>query len=114
VQQLPHTLVIVVPFVVILLILSASNLIVKPRTKCNRHCVVWKQHTRLCPFSDAKSSLWVSLVCYVNTDQNGGLNIPKCLYQGDACVGKSALAQVFQSGGLTYPKAYLMVMLLSF
>lgn len=28
---------------------------------------------------------------------------------GDACVGKSALTQVFHSGGPTYPKNYLMV-----
>jgi hypothetical protein len=28
---------------------------------------------------------------------------------GDACVGKTALTQVFQSGGSTYPKNYMMV-----
>ncbi len=28
---------------------------------------------------------------------------------GDACVGKTALTQVAQSGGSTYPKNYMMV-----
>jgi len=32
----------------------------------------------------------------------------KLVIIGDACVGKSALTQVFQSGGSTYPKNYLM------
>lgn len=32
----------------------------------------------------------------------------KVVIIGDACVGKSALTQVFQSGGSTYPKNYLM------
>jgi len=32
----------------------------------------------------------------------------KVVIVGDACVGKSALTQVFQSGGSTYPKNYLM------
>lgn len=34
-----------------------------------------------------------------------------CLFciLGDCCVGKTALTQVFQSGGSTYPKNYLMV-----
>ena len=33
----------------------------------------------------------------------------KLIVVGDACVGKSAITQVFQSGGSTYPKNYLMV-----
>ena len=33
----------------------------------------------------------------------------KVVLVGDACVGKSALTQVFHSGGGTYPKNYLMV-----
>jgi hypothetical protein len=33
----------------------------------------------------------------------------KVIILGDACVGKSALTQVFESGGSTYPKNYLMV-----
>merc|ERR1719198_886111 len=32
----------------------------------------------------------------------------KLVILGDACVGKTALTQVFQSGGSTYPKNYLM------
>jgi len=32
----------------------------------------------------------------------------KLVLVGDACVGKSALTQVFSSGGATYPKNYLM------
>ena len=32
----------------------------------------------------------------------------KLVVVGDACVGKTALAQVFSSGGSTYPKNYLM------
>lgn len=32
---------------------------------------------------------------------------------GDACVGKTALTQVFNSSGTVYPKNYLMVRLLS-
>lgn len=32
----------------------------------------------------------------------------KVVLVGDACVGKSALTQVFSSGGSTYPKNYLM------
>jgi GTPase SAR1 family protein len=32
----------------------------------------------------------------------------KLIVVGDACVGKTALTQVFHSGGPTYPKAYLM------
>ena len=32
----------------------------------------------------------------------------KLVLVGDACVGKSALTQVFHSGGSTYPKNYLM------
>jgi transport family protein 27 len=32
----------------------------------------------------------------------------KLVIVGDACVGKSALTQVFSSGGSTYPKNYLM------
>lgn len=32
----------------------------------------------------------------------------KLIIVGDACVGKTALTQVFHSGGPTYPKAYLM------
>lgn len=36
---------------------------------------------------------------------------PPCphISPGDACVGKTALTQVFQSGGSTYPKNYIMV-----
>ena len=34
---------------------------------------------------------------------------PNFSAKGDACVGKSALTQVFHSGGPTYPKNYLMV-----
>lgn len=33
----------------------------------------------------------------------------KVILIGDACVGKSALVQVFESGGANYPKNYLMV-----
>jgi hypothetical protein len=33
----------------------------------------------------------------------------KVVCVGDACVGKTALTQVFQSGGSTYPKNYMMV-----
>jgi hypothetical protein len=33
----------------------------------------------------------------------------KCVVVGDACVGKTALTQVFNSGGSTYPKNYIMV-----
>ena len=33
----------------------------------------------------------------------------KCVVVGDACVGKTALTQVFHSGGSTYPKNYVMV-----
>lgn len=33
----------------------------------------------------------------------------KVVLIGDACVGKSALVQVFESGGANYPKNYLMV-----
>ena len=33
----------------------------------------------------------------------------KCVVVGDACVGKTALTQVFHSGGSTYPKNYIMV-----
>lgn len=36
----------------------------------------------------------------------------KVILIGDACVGKSALVQVFESGGANYPKNYLMVSLL--
>ena len=32
----------------------------------------------------------------------------KLVILGDACVGKTALTQVFNSGGSTYPKNYLM------
>ena len=32
----------------------------------------------------------------------------KLLVVGDGCVGKTALTQVFTSGGTTYPKNYLM------
>ena len=32
----------------------------------------------------------------------------KVLLVGDACTGKTALTQVFNSGGATYPKNYLM------
>ena len=32
----------------------------------------------------------------------------KLVVLGDACVGKTALTQVFHSGGSTYPKNYLM------
>lgn len=32
----------------------------------------------------------------------------KLVIVGDACVGKSSVTQVFQSGGATYPKNYLM------
>jgi transport family protein 27 len=32
----------------------------------------------------------------------------KVVIVGDACIGKSALTQVFTSGGSTYPKSYLM------
>jgi transport family protein 27 len=32
----------------------------------------------------------------------------KLVIVGDACVGKTAITQVFQSGGSTYPKNYLM------
>eukprot|EP01039_Chlorochromonas_danica_P002776 gene2776-3030_t len=32
----------------------------------------------------------------------------KVVIVGDACVGKTALTQVFQSGGSTYPKNYIM------
>ena len=32
----------------------------------------------------------------------------KLVILGDACVGKTALTQVFHSGGSTYPKNYLM------
>lgn len=32
----------------------------------------------------------------------------KLVVIGDACVGKTALTQVFHSGGSTYPKNYLM------
>lgn len=39
------------------------------------------------------------------------LNVLRCklVIVGDATVGKTALAQVFQSGGSTYPKNYMMV-----
>lgn len=33
----------------------------------------------------------------------------KCVVVGDACTGKTALTQVFNSGGNTYPKNYVMV-----
>jgi hypothetical protein len=33
----------------------------------------------------------------------------KCVVVGDACVGKTAITQVFNSGGSTYPKNYVMV-----
>jgi GTPase SAR1 family protein len=37
----------------------------------------------------------------------------KCVVVGDACVGKTAITQVFNSGGSTYPKNYVMVCLLT-
>lgn len=33
----------------------------------------------------------------------------KLVFVGDATCGKTALSQVFQSGGSTYPKNYMMV-----
>lgn len=33
----------------------------------------------------------------------------KCVVVGDACVGKTSITQVFNSGGSTYPKNYVMV-----
>jgi GTPase SAR1 family protein len=33
----------------------------------------------------------------------------KVLVVGDACVGKSAVTQLFSTNGSTYPKAYMMV-----
>jgi hypothetical protein len=33
----------------------------------------------------------------------------KLVFVGDATCGKTALSQVFQSGGSTYPKNYIMV-----
>ena len=37
----------------------------------------------------------------------------KCVVVGDACTGKTALTQVFNSGGNTYPKNYVMVCIIS-
>ena len=47
------------------------------------------------------------------TSNHKQLTILRCklVIIGDACVGKTALTQVFQSGGSTYPKNYLMVSL---
>jgi GTPase SAR1 family protein len=36
----------------------------------------------------------------------------KVVVVGDGCVGKTALTQVYLSGGSIYPKSYLMVVLL--
>ena len=33
----------------------------------------------------------------------------KLVVVGDSCVGKTAITQVFQSDGATYPKNYMMV-----
>lgn len=33
----------------------------------------------------------------------------KVVVVGDACVGKTALTQVFNTGGSSYPKSYMMV-----
>ena len=50
------------------------------------------------------------------TSNHKQLTILRCklVIIGDACVGKTALTQVFQSGGSTYPKNYLMVIFLCF
>jgi len=38
----------------------------------------------------------------------------KLVFVGDATCGKTSLSQVFQSGGSTYPKNYMMVGLIPF